>query len=54
MVSEHVKRSEMTQDKQLARAKEIYSNATLDNLSNLILMANSDNTAYILYGVKHG
>lgn len=47
-----IQRKFMTKDKQLARAKEHYEDATLNNLSNLIFISNAQITKYIIYGIK--
>jgi hypothetical protein len=47
-----IQRKHMTPEKQLARAKEYYSDATLNNLNHLRFMANAKITKYILYGIK--
>ena len=44
--------SDMTAEKQLARAQELFPNTTQATLQDVRMNANSDDKRYIMYGIR--
>ena len=47
-----VSMSEMTKEKQLARAQELFPDTTVETLADVRRNTNLDNKRYIMYGIK--